>query len=181
MSTHASAAPGTFPALVLHHARVRGARPAMREKDLGIWQTLTWADVAGQVRELAHGLAALGVRSGQHVAIVGENRPRLYLSMMAAQAIGAIPVPLYQDAVAQEMLHVLHDAEIRVAIVEDQAQVDKMLEVADRCPNLAYVVYDDPRGLRNYQEDKLLAFQRLLDRSEEHTSELQSLIRISYA
>src|SRR3546814_20277358 len=104
----------------------------MREKDLGIWQTLTWADVAGQVRELAHGLAALGVRSGQHVAIVGENRPRLYLSMMAAQAIGAIPVPLYQDAVAQEMLHVLHDAEIRVAIVEDQEQVDKMLEEIGR-------------------------------------------------
>src|SRR3546814_6328519 len=102
MATHASAAPGTFPALVLHHARVRGARPAMREKDLGIWQTLTWADVAGQVRELAHGLAALGVRSGQHVAIVGENRPRLYLSMMAAQAIGAIPVPLSQDAVRSE-------------------------------------------------------------------------------
>jgi long-chain acyl-CoA synthetase len=158
-----TSAPGTFPALVLHHAKVRGARPAMREKDLGIWQTMTWADVAQQVRALANGLAALGVRAGEHVAIVGENRPRLYLSMMAAQALGAIPVPLYQDAVAQEMLYVLQDAEIRIAIVEDQEQVDKMLEVADRCPHLAFVVYDDPRGLRNYQEDKLLAFEALLE------------------
>src|SRR3546814_13619654 len=81
-----------------------------------------------------------------------------------------MPVPLYQDAVAQEMLHVLHDAEIRVAIVEDQEQVDKMLEVADRCPNLAYVVYDDPRGLRNYQEDQLLAFERFLELGREHAA-----------
>src|SRR3546814_7006079 len=95
-------------------------RPALREKDLGIWQTLTWAQLARQMTELAGGLAALGIQAGEHVAIVGENRPRLYLTMMAAQAIGAIPVPLYQDAVAAEMQYVLHDAEIRVAVVEDQ-------------------------------------------------------------
>ncbi|HWK71734.1 MAG TPA: AMP-binding protein [Burkholderiaceae bacterium] len=170
MPTQTSAVPGTFPALVLHHAKVRGARPAMREKDLGIWQTLTWSDVERQVRALANGLAALGVRPGEHVAIVGENRPRLYLSMMAAQAIGAIPVPLYQDAVAQEMLYVLQDAQVRVAIVEDQEQVDKMLEVSDRCPDLSFIVYDDPRGLRNYQEDQLLAFEGLLERGREHAS-----------
>lgn len=170
LPTQTSAVPGTFPALVLHHAKVRGARPAMREKDLGIWQTLTWSDVERQVRALANGLAALGVRPGEHVAIVGENRPRLYLSMMAAQAIGAIPVPLYQDAVAQEMLYVLQDAQVRVAIVEDQEQVDKMLEVSDRCPDLSFIVYDDPRGLRNYQEDRLLAFEGLLERGREHAS-----------
>ncbi|UYO93469.1 AMP-dependent synthetase/ligase [Pollutimonas sp. M17] len=170
LPTQTSAVPGTFPALVLHHAKVRGARPAMREKDLGIWQTLTWSDVERQVRALANGLAALGVRPGEHVAIVGENRPRLYLSMMAAQAIGAIPVPLYQDAVAQEMLYVLQDAQVRVAIVEDQEQVDKMLEVSDRCQDLSFIVYDDPRGLRNYQEDRLLAFEGLLERGREHAS-----------
>src|SRR5690606_35664267 len=134
----------------------------MREKDLGIWQTMTWAELARQVRELANGLAALGVQAGQHVAIVGENRPRLYLSMMAAQAIGAIPVPLYQDAIAAEMLYVFQDADIRVAIVEDQEQVDKMLEVAEQCPALRHIVYDDPRGLRNYALANLLAFDRLL-------------------
>ncbi|NYT84899.1 AMP-dependent synthetase/ligase [Pollutimonas harenae] len=165
-----SAVPATFPALVEHHAKVRGSRPAMREKDLGIWQTMTWAELALQVRALANGLAALGVKPGQHVAIVGENRPRLYLSMMAAQTIGAIPVPLYQDAVAQEMLYVLQDAEIRVAVVEDQEQVDKMLEASEQCPALAYVVYDDPRGLRNYQEDRLLSYEQLLEMGNGHAA-----------
>lgn len=157
------AGPQTFPALVMHHARVRGERPAMREKDLGIWQTMTWAELAQQVRALANGLAALDVKPGQHVAIVGENRPRLYLSMMAAQCIGAIPVPLYQDAVAQEMLYVLQDAEIRVAVVEDQEQVDKMLEISGDSPSLSYVVYDDPRGLRNYEKERLFSFERLAE------------------
>lgn len=166
----ASAVPETFPAWVEHHARVRGARPAMREKDLGIWQTMTWSALAQQVRELANGLAALGVVRGQHVAIVGENRPRLYLSMMAAQAIGAIPVPLYQDAVAQEMLYVLQDAEIHVAVVENQEQVDKMLEAAEHCPTLSHVVYDDPRGLRNYHQEQLLSFERLLELGREYAA-----------
>nr|WP_073102673.1 AMP-binding protein [Pollutimonas bauzanensis] len=164
------AEPDTFPALVLHHARVRGERPAMREKDLGIWQTSTWSQLARQMHELASGLAALGVQAGQHIAIVGENRPRLYLSMMAAQCIGAIPVPLYQDAIAAEMLYVFQDAEIRVAIVEDQEQVDKMLEIAEDCPALRYLVYDDPRGLRNYTKENLLAFDRLLERGREHAA-----------
>lgn len=166
-----STAPGTFPALVLHHAQVRGTRPALREKDLGIWQTITWAELASQVRELANGLASLGVQAGQHVAIVGENRPRLYLSMMAAQMLGAIPVPLYQDAVAQEMLYVLQDAEVRVAVVEDQEQVDKMLEVGAQCPALTYVVYDDPRGLRNYEQDHLLAFERVQELGREYAAQ----------
>ena len=162
------ALPETFPAWVLHHARVRGSRPAMREKDLGIWQTMTWAQVASSAQQLAHGLAELGVDKGQHVAIVGENRPRLYLAMMAAQMLGAIPVPLYQDAVAQEMLYVLQDAEVRVAVVEDQEQVDKMLEVSTQCPAMKHIVYDDPRGLRNYNESKLLAFEALIALGESH-------------
>ena len=165
-----SAGPDTFPAWVLHHAQVRGARPAMREKDLGIWQTMTWGQLATQMKQLAAGLAALGVQAGHHVAIVGENRPRLYLSMMAAQAIGAIPVPLYQDAIAAEMLYVFQDADIRVAIVEDQEQVDKMLEVAEDCPALKYVVYDDPRGLRNYAQANLLAFDRLLELGNDYAA-----------
>ena len=160
--TQGSSEANTFPALVLHHARVRGNRPALREKDLGIWQILSWSDLARQMRELANGFAALDIKSGEHIAIVGENRPRLYLAMMAAQAIGAVPVPLYQDAIADEMQYVLQDAEIRLAVVEDQEQVDKMLEVSERCPALKYVVYDDPRGLRNYVNDDLLAFEQLL-------------------
>ncbi|ARP84757.1 long-chain fatty acid--CoA ligase [Bordetella genomosp. 8] len=152
----------TFPALLLMHARLRGQRPAIREKDLGIWQTLTWAQVAGLADRVAHGLAALGVQAGQHVAVVGENRPRLYIAMMAAQALGAIPVPLYQDAVAQEMAYVLRDAEVGVAIAEDQEQVDKMLEAREICPALRHIVYDDPRGLRHYGDAALMSFDELL-------------------
>jgi len=158
----------TFPALLQVHERERGARPAIREKDLGIWQSLTWAEVAAQVRTLAHGLAHLGIRPGMHVAVVGENRPRLYMTMMAAQMLGAIPVPLYQDAVAQEMVYVLQDAEISVAVVEDQEQVDKMMEVREQCPALAHIVYDDPRGLRHYSDAMLLSYEALLAQGEAH-------------
>src|SRR5690606_19434904 len=139
----------------------------MREKDLGIWQTITWQEVAEQAAELANGLAALGVRKGEHVAVIGENRPRLYLAMIASQYLGAIPVPLYQDAIAAEMLYVLQDAEIRVAIVEDQEQVDKMLEAQDSCPALRHIVYDDPRGLRNYVDEGLLSFEALVETGRE--------------
>ena len=155
--------PGTFPAWIEHHAQVRGDKVAMREKDLGIWQTWTWRELAEQAEQLAAGLAELGVKEGQHVAVIGENRPRLYLAMMAAQMLGAVPVPLYQDAVAQEMLHVLLDASIRVAVVEDQEQVDKLLEVWDECPDLDALIYDDPRGLRNYQHDQLQYIEQVME------------------
>jgi long-chain acyl-CoA synthetase len=157
----------TFPRLLMHHARVRGGRPAMREKDLGIWQTWTWSQVAAEVAALACGLAELGLKRGDRLAIIGDNRPRLYWSMCAAQMLGAIPVPLYQDAVAQEMVFVLQDADIHVAVVEDQEQVDKLLEVKDHCPSLAHILYDDPRGLRHYTQtflhgmDEVLAMGRI--------------------
>lgn len=151
----------TFAALLVEHARVRGNRPALREKRLGIWQTLTWQQVYERVQKLACGLAALGIKPGDHVAVIGENRPQLYMSMMATQALGAVPIPLYQDAVAQEMVYVLQDASVRVAVVEDQEQVDKMLEVRDQCPALRSIVYDDPRGLRHYVDDALLSCDQL--------------------
>lgn len=167
---HSAGLPATFPAWVEYHARQRGSRPAMREKDLGIWQTITWQEVADQAAVLANGLAALGVTKGAHVAIIGENRPRLYLAMIAAQYLGAIPVPLYQDAIAAEMLYVLQDAEVGVAVVEDQEQVDKMLEVRPECPALRHIVYDDPRGLRNYRVDGLISFETLAERGREFLS-----------
>ncbi|VFR44231.1 Long-chain-fatty-acid--CoA ligase [plant metagenome] len=158
----------TFPALLLAHARERGDRPALREKDLGIWQTYTWSQVAREVERMALGLATLGVEPGQHVAVVGENRPRLYMAMMAAQALGAIPVPLYQDAVAQEMGFVLQDADVGVAVVEDQEQVDKLLEARAQCPQLRRIIYDDPRGLRHYDDPALLSCDALAERGAAH-------------
>ena len=151
--------PDTFPRLLLHHAEVRPDHPATREKDLGIWQTWTWRQVADEVRALACGLAAQGFRRGMHLAIIGDNRPRLYWSMLAAQALGGIPVPMYQDAPAAEFVFVLNDAEIAYAIVEDQEQVDKMLEAGPQVPTLAHIYYDDPRGLRNYTN--VTSFERL--------------------
>jgi long-chain acyl-CoA synthetase len=140
----------TFPRLLLRNAEQRAEHPAIREKDLGIWQTWTWREVADEVRALACGLAAQGFRRGMHLAIIGDNRPRLYWSMAAAQALGGVPVPMYQDAPAAEFTYVLNDAEIAYAIVEDQEQVDKLLEAKAKVPTLAYLYYDDPRGLRNY-------------------------------
>ncbi|HMA16222.1 MAG TPA: AMP-binding protein, partial [Kiloniellaceae bacterium] len=153
----------TFPKLLEHHRQVRPARPAIREKDFGIWQTYSWSRVAAEVRDLAAGLLSLGVQRGDKVAIVGDNRPRLYWTMTAVQAIGAIPVPLYQDAVAEEMAYVLEHAEARFAVVEDQEQVDKLLEIRHRLPKLQTVVYEDPRGMRNYAQPFLHAFSAVQD------------------
>ncbi|HJW03750.1 MAG TPA: AMP-binding protein [Azospira sp.] len=146
------AAGETFPHLLFHHAQVRGAKTAMREKDLGIWQSWSWSEVAAHVSALACGLAELGFKRGDNLAIIGDNRPRLYMTMIAVQCLGGVPVPLYQDAVANEMLFVLQDAGIRFAIVEDQEQVDKLLEVREQLPQLDHIIYDDARGMRHYNQ-----------------------------
>jgi long-chain acyl-CoA synthetase len=159
----------TFPRLLFHHAKVRPAAPAMREKDLGIWQTWSWSSVAERVRALACGLAELGFKRGDNLAIIGDNRPHLYMMMTAAQCLGGVPVPLYQDAVADEMLFVLQDAGVRFAIVEDQEQVDKLLEIKDKIGTLEHIVYDDPRGMRHYTQPflhdvhELMAMGRIHD------------------
>lgn len=161
----------TFPRLLMHHARVRGDRPAIREKDLGIWQTWNWSDVADEVRSLACGLAQLGFRRGDNLAIVGDNRPRLYWAMTAAQCLGGVPVPLYQDAVAQEMAFVLDNAEIKYTIAEDQEQVDKLLEIRRRCPQLLHILYDDPRGLRRYADSGVQCLDAIMERGRIQDSE----------
>ena len=161
----ASHALDTFPRLLLQHAKIRGDHPATREKDLGIWQTWTWSLVADQVRALACGLAAAGFKRGMHLAIIGDNRPRLYWAMCAAQVLGGIPVPMYQDAPASDLTFVLNDAEIAYALVEDQEQVDKLLEARPNVPTLAHIYYDDPRGLRNYEG--VTSYSRLQEQGRE--------------
>jgi len=151
----------TFPRLLLRHVQDRPGRPAIREKDFGIWQTWSWSQVADEVRALACGLAARGFRRGDNLAIIGDNRPRLYWAMAAAQALGGVPVPLYQDAIAEEMVFVLTNADVRYAVVEDQEQVDKLLEIRDRAPQLGLIVYDDPRGLRHYEQDFLASYEEI--------------------
>jgi long-chain acyl-CoA synthetase len=154
----------TFPKLLMHHAHVRGERPAIREKDLGIWQTWTWKRFADEVRALACGLAAEGFRRGDHFALVGDNRPRIYAAVCAVQCLGGIPVPLYQDAVAAELVFPIRNADIRFALAEDQEQVDKLLEILPQCPSLARIYYDDPRGMRHYSQPQLASYEKLLQK-----------------
>ena len=151
----------TFPRLLLAHARQRPERAAFREKDLGIWQTTSWRQVAEEVRSFACGLAALGFRRGMSLAIIGNNCPRLYWAMSAAQALGGMPVPLYQDAPAADMAYVLADANVDFVMAEDQEQVDKVFEIKESLPRIAHVIYDDERGMRNYHQPELLSFARV--------------------
>ncbi len=142
----------TFPKLLAENVRVRGDRPASREKDYGIWQTWTWGQIAGEIRAIACGLADLGVTRGDKVTICGDNRPHLYWSITAVQALGAIPVPVYQDSVPEEMHYLYDHAEAKYAIVENQEQVDKLLEIKDRLPDLRHILYKFPRGMRHYHQ-----------------------------
>jgi long-chain acyl-CoA synthetase len=162
VASHAPADADTFPKLLVRNARRFGDRPAMRYKDLGIWQTWTWGQVLDQVRAYAVGLHRLGLKRGDTIAIVGANRPRLYWSMTAAQALGAVPVPVYADAVANELAFVLAHAETRFAAVEDQEQVDKILSVSERLPKLEQMIYDEARGLRDYDHTRLRAIDEVI-------------------
>ena len=160
----------TFPQMLLKHAAERPDAAALREKEYGIWQTHSWADVARLAEQVAAGLHVAGLRRGEHMVVVGANRPRLYATMLAVQSLGAIPIPLYQDAVANECVYPMNNAEVRFAVVEDQEQVDKFLEIRDRCPALSNIYFDDPRGLRKYSEEGLASFDTLLDTGKAFTA-----------
>jgi long-chain acyl-CoA synthetase len=163
----AAGALDTFPKLLLEHERVRPQRPANREKDYGIWQSWSWAEVAAEVEALACGLKAMGFRRGDKLAIIGDNRPRLYWAIAAAQALGGVPVPVYQDSIAEEMAFVLDHAEARVALAENQEQVDKLLAVKERCPGLESIIFADPRGLRHYEQPFLHDYCQVRQRGRE--------------
>jgi long-chain acyl-CoA synthetase len=164
-------APDTFPKLALRNAQRWSDRVAIREKDLGIWQSYTWSEYAEQSRLIALGLAALGFTRGDRTAIVGDNRPQLYWAMLATQALGGVPVPLYQDSIEKEMEYIAAHAEVRFAVVEDQEQVDKLLQVRRQYPGLEYIVYDDARGLRHYREPCLLSLDDLKERGRKFALE----------
>ncbi|WP_342360649.1 AMP-binding protein [Terrarubrum flagellatum] len=165
--TTAETSGDTFPKLVARNATTRGGRPAYRLKDLGIWQQWSWAEIHETSRAFALGLAALGLKAGDKIAIIGANRPKLYLAMMAAQSLGAIPVPVYADSVADEMAYVLDHAEVAMAAVQDQEQVDKIVSVAERTPRLAQIVYDEPRGLRDYDHARLAPIDQVIEEGRE--------------
>ncbi len=156
----------TFPKLIRANAQRWPDKIAVREKDYGIWQSYTWRDYYEQGRLIALGLAALGFARGDKTAIIGDNRPQLYWAVMATQALGGVPVPIYQDSIEKETEYIVDHAEARFAVVEDQEQVDKLLHVKERCPRLEYVIYDDPRGMRAYSEPFLLSLAELEERGK---------------
>ena len=162
MAQTAAASADTFPKLLIRNASIYGSRPAMRHKDYGIWQTWTWSQVLDVVRPYAVGLQRAGLKRGETIAIVGGNRPKLYWSVMAAQMLGAIPVPVYADAVADELSYVLSHADVRFAAVEDQEQVDKVISVLDRLPKIELMFYDEKRGLRDYDHSNLRAIDDVI-------------------
>jgi long-chain acyl-CoA synthetase len=160
-SSQAAGGLTSIPALLQRNAQRFADKPAYREKEFGIWQTWTWKDVQREVDTLALGLINLGVNEGDFIAIIGSNRPQLYWSMVAAQSVGAVPVPLYQDSAAEEMAYVLDHCGARFVIVEDQEQVDKVIEIQDRLHQFEHMIYLDPRGLRKYDHSHLHEFSHV--------------------
>ena len=167
MTTARAAREDTFPKLIVRNGRIRPTRTAFRHKDLGIWQSWTWSEVHESVRAYASGLKALGLRRGGKIAVIGQNRPRMYWTMAAAQWLGAVPIPVYADSVAEEMAFVLAHAEVTHAAVQDQEQVDKILSVAGQVPLLTRLLYDEERGLRDYDHSRLSSISEVIDEGPE--------------
>ena len=156
----------TFPRLLQNHAQKRPGDTALREKEYGIWQSISWSALFTQVNHMAHGFHLAGLARGDHVVVVGANRPRLYAAMLAVQALGGVPIPLYQDAVGTEYVFPINNAEVRFAVVENQEQVDKLLDIQPDCASLTHLYYDDPRGLRNYKQAGLFSLSALVHEGE---------------
>ncbi|MEK6215888.1 MAG: AMP-binding protein, partial [Boseongicola sp.] len=161
----------SIPRLLTRNVREFGSKPAYREKEYGIWQSWTWAETALEIEALALGFLTLGVAKGDHIAIVGRNRPRFYWSMVAAQMVGAVPVPVYQDSVAEEIAFVLDHCGARFVVVEDQEQVDKIVEVKDRLPGIEHIIYLDARGLRKYDHSAMTQYGKLQAAGREASSQ----------
>lgn len=151
----------SLPKLLARNAKRFGTKTAYREKEFGIWQSWTWAEAAEEIEALALGILTLGATPGDYIAIIGRNRPALYWSMVAIQKAGCVPVPLYQDAVADEVAYALKHCNARFVIAGDQEQVDKIIDVRDELPNIAHIVYHDGRGLRKYDHTDLTSYADL--------------------
>ena len=171
----------SVPALLHRNATKFGSAPAYREKEFGIWQSWTWAQTCEEVEALALGLLDMGVNEGDFIAVIGRNRPYLYWSMMAAQMVGAIPVPLYQDAAAEEMAYTMGHCGARFVIAGDQEQVDKVLDIQDGLDTFEAMIYLDPRGLRKYDHTHLTQYSAVQDagRAKRATLEPEMKARIA--
>ncbi len=161
----------TFPSLLQQHATQSGNRTALRMKKHGIWLTYTWSQVAAEVQKLACGFAATGLKPGDKVAIIGNNVPPLYFSILAAQSLGAVPVPMHADSTTNELKELLADCEARFAVLQDQQQVDAIYKVIGELPMLTEVVYFDERGMREYDHTHLKSYIEFEERGEQFAKE----------
>jgi long-chain acyl-CoA synthetase len=169
--------PQSIPALLHRNATDFANAPAYREKEFGIWQSWTWSQTEEEIEALALGLLKMGAAEGDFVAIIGRNRPHLYWSMVAAEMVGAVPVPVYQDSVAEEMAYVLDHCGARFAIAADQEQVDKVIQIQDRLSQFEHMVYVDPRGLRKYDHTRLHQFSQVQEKGRAAREELLPVLR----
>lgn len=177
-SSQATSGLGSVPALLQRNASQFGDKAAYREKEYGIWQSWTWAETEKEIEALALGFLNLGVNEGDFIAIIGRNRPYFYWTMVAAQSVGAVPVPVYQDSAAEEMAYVLDHCGARFAVVEDQEQVDKIIEIQDRLSQFEHIIYIDPRGLRKYDHHKLHQFGHVQDQGRAAYDEFIGDLRV---
>ena len=171
----------TFPKLLLHHSSERGERPAIREKSRGIWRTVNWRELADEAAALAAASSARGLQRGAHVALLGDNRPRLYAAMCAAHWLGAVVVPLYQDSTSDEIASSIQRAKITHVFAENQEQVDKLLEILPRCPTVSCIVYDKDRGMRHYRQPQLVSYATLLQEGREAAAGKQDFLQAEAA
>jgi len=158
----------TLPKLLQRNAEQSPAAAGIREKARGVWQTLSWSAYRDRVRDFALGLSALGFQRGEKLSVIGDNRPQLYIAQLAAQALGGMSVPVYQDSITAELVFVLKHAGTSVIVAEDQEQVDKALTLKDQLPDLRWIVFDDPRGLWSYDDPMLRSFQQVAEMGIAH-------------
>ena len=152
----------SLPALLHRNATQFGNAPAYREKEFGIWQCWTWAEAAAEIRAMALGFLEIGVEKGDHIAVIGRNRPAHYWSMVAAQMVGAVPVPFYQDAVAEEMTYVMEHCGAKYIVCGDQEQVDKVIEIQEKVHQVKHILYTDKRGMRKYDHSQMNALHDIM-------------------
>ncbi len=149
----------TLPRLLRSNAAKYGAgKVALREKEFGIWQPYTWQDYFEHVRDFTLGLVVLGLVKGDTISIIGDNRPEWLFAELSAQSAGAIGIGIYQDAILKEVSYIINLAESKFIVAEDQEQVDKVLDMGDELTTVKYIVYTDPRGMRKYDDARLISF-----------------------
>src|SRR5437764_11818627 len=151
----------TYPKLLRLNAKEHGREIAMREKDFGLWKLFSWNDYQTRVREFALGMIELGLGRGDVIGIIGDNRPDWVSAEIATHAIGGMSLGLYRDGLDEEAAYLLSYGEARLVFAEDEEQVDKLLALADRVPNLKHIVYSDPRGMRKYDDPRLMEADKL--------------------